>query len=334
MGLDRIVFEDAWAALVGLVALVPLTAAALSTRRSRDSARQLGLAPARGGAVVGAATAIGGCALLALAAAQPALEGDKRRVRTDVEAVFVVDVSRSMLASPGPGARTRLDRAKAVVRRLGRAIPDVPVGVAGLTDRVLPYSFPTADRGVFAEVLARSVTIDAPPPTTPALVATSFDTLGELDRTGFFSDRARRRLCVVVTDGESRSIVGDVDARRCSFHLVQVGAPSDRIFGPDGRLEPGYPPAFSDATALQQLAAATSARVWPVARLDEATAALRAEVGVGPTRDAPGPDGARSLAVLPAGAALALAVGLALPSTRRPRVRSPATVAARPAPIP
>ena len=77
----------------------------------------------------------------------------------------------------------------------------------------------------------------------------------------------------------------------------------------------------------------TGARVWPVARLDEATAALRAEVGVGPTRDAPGPDGARSLAALPAGAALALAVVLALRTTRRPRVRSPETVAARTAAV-
>ena len=334
MGLERVFFEDPWAALVALVALGPLATAALTAGRSRNAARQLGLAPAGGGSVVGAVTAVGVCALLALAAAQPVLEGEGRRVRPDVEVVFVVDVSRSMLASTAPGARTRLDRAKAVVRRLGRAVPDVRVGVAGLTDRVLPYSFPTADRGVFAEVLARSVTIDAPPPTTPALVATSFDTLGELDRTGFFSERVRNRNCVVVTDGESRSLLGDVDARRCVFHLVQVGAPSDRVFGPDGRPEQGYPPAFSDATAIQQLAAATGARVWPEARLDEAAAELRAAVGAGATRAAPGPDNARSLAALPAGAALTLTVALALQTTRRRRVRSRETVAARTAAIP
>ena len=333
MGLDRLVFEDPWAALVGLVALLPLAAAALAARRSRETAQELGLTPASGRRAVETTAAVVVCALLALAAARPSLEGEGRRVRADIEVVFVVDVSGSMRAAAAPGAPTRLERATAAVHRLAAAIPDVPVGVSGLTDRVLPYSFPSADRAVFGEVLARSVTIDAPPPITPAVVATSFDALDALGASGFFSEGARRRTCVVLTDGESRSMTRGRGDGRCSFHVIQVGERSERVFGPDGRLEPGYPPAFSDTTSLQQLAAATGARIWPLARLGEAAAALRAEVGTGPTRNVPRPGRARSLAAFPAGAALALTALLALPVTRRRRVPSPQPVARRTAAI-
>ena len=333
MGIERLVLEDPWAALLGLVAVLPLSAAALAARRSRRTARELGLTPARGWAATGTAAAVAACALLALAAAQPSLRGEGRRVRTDVEAVFVVDVSGSMLAAAAPGTATRLERAKTAVRRLAAAIPEVPVGVAGLTDRVLPYSFPTADRAVFSEVLTRSVAIDAPPPTTPAVVATSFDTLGELGRTDFFSEGARRHACVVVTDGESRSSPGDVDPGRCSFHVIQVGDRTDRIFGRDARPDPGYPPPFSDVAALQQLAAATGGRVWPLARLEDAAAVLRSEVGTGPTRDMSSQGESRSLAPLAAGAALCLVVLLAVRGARRRRVRSAGTVTRRTAAI-
>ena len=52
-------------------------------------------------------------ALLAVAASQPALAHDSRqRVRTDAQALFVIDTSRSMAAATTPAAPTRLARAE------------------------------------------------------------------------------------------------------------------------------------------------------------------------------------------------------------------------------
>src|SRR4051794_41815552 len=69
-----------------------------------------------------------------------------------------------MAASPTVSGETRLARARAVVARLHDAVPDVPSGLAGLTDRVLPYLFPTAGRLAFDETLRRSVAVEAPRP--------------------------------------------------------------------------------------------------------------------------------------------------------------------------
>ena len=69
-----------------------------------------------------------------------------------------------MLASAGPGEPTRLQRARSAVEQLRLAVPDVPAGISGLTDRALPYLFPTLDADVFSETLAQSVQVDSPPP--------------------------------------------------------------------------------------------------------------------------------------------------------------------------
>ena len=76
-----------------------------------------------------------------------------REARTDVEALFVLDVSRSMLAAAGPDDATRLERAREAALELRATIPQVRAGVAGLTDRALPYLFPTLDQ--------RDVRVDA-----------------------------------------------------------------------------------------------------------------------------------------------------------------------------
>ena len=86
------------------------------------------------------------------------VESDKRpHVRTDAEAFVVLDVSRSMLAQSSLTRPQRIERAKAAAIELRRGLPDVRVGVASLTDRVLPHLFPSADEKVFeATSTARS----------------------------------------------------------------------------------------------------------------------------------------------------------------------------------
>jgi len=325
--LGRISFEDPWAGLVGLVAILPLVAALLAAIRSRQVARAIGLVPGSARAAPAAAAAVIACLALAVATARPVLEEGERSVRADSEVVFVVDVTRSMLAAPSPSAPTRLDRARAAVVRLRSAVRNVPAGVSGLTDRVLPYSFPSPDPAAFAEVVARSVAIESPPPRLGGFtsVATSLSALTELDQ-GFFSEGIGRRACVVVTDGESRYFTQTPDGRTCAFFFIRVGGADERIFGGEGSLDAGYRPDPSAAATLERLGAATGGRVWPVSRLDDAASALREAVDAGPTKSVPASSESRSLAPFPAGLALALTAALAIGAARRRRGRSAESV--------
>ena len=195
-----------------------------------------------------------------------------------MQALFVLDVSRSMLAAGGPAAETRLERARETALELRSAIPEVRAGVAGLTDRALPYLFPTLDRRAFASTLQEAVTIESPPPQQVARVATSFDALTGLGARGFFAPNLGRRVCVVLTDGESAPFTGP--AVGCRLVVVQVWDPNERVYR-NGEPEPQYRP--DDA------APASAAKLGPVARegdLDRARELLTAAVGEGPVSSA------------------------------------------------
>ena len=100
------------AALVGLAALLPLAAALLGHSRVGAVRRTLGLRPPTARSALAAPVlAAAGIALLGVAAAQPVLQRQSsERVRKDVQALFVIDTSRSMAASATPKSATRLDR--------------------------------------------------------------------------------------------------------------------------------------------------------------------------------------------------------------------------------
>ena len=224
------------------------------------------------------------CCAFGLAAAQPSLRRDDRRTtRTDVQALFVLDVSRSMLASSGPGAATRLERARAAALELRVSIPQVPAGLAGLTDRALPYLFPTLDPRTFASTLGEAVRIESPPPQQVGRVATSFDALASLGTQGFFPSGLHRRVCVVLTDGESTPF-GRPGG--CRLVVVQFWQPAERIYS-GGKAEPQYRP--DDA------APARASQLGPVAGEDELGQArdlLTQAIGEGPVRQLA--DGSRS----------------------------------------
>jgi hypothetical protein len=254
------------------------------------------------------------CCAFGLAAAQPALRrDDHRQERTDVQAWFVLDVSRSMLASSGPTAPTRLERARRAALELRRAIPDVTAGVAGLTDRVLPYLFPTLDTRTFASTLRESVEIESPPPQQVARVVTSFDALAALDTQGFFPAGLERRVCVVLTDGESAPFARPGG---CRLVVVQLWDTGERIYR-DGRPEAQYRP--NDA------APALAGQLGLVAQendLGRARELLGAAVGDGPVRDAPGSERSTlELAPYAALIGLALVLWLVLRPTRLPALR-------------
>jgi hypothetical protein len=309
MGLTFLTPLGALAVLAAVVPAAALLASAASGRRAA-SALRLGAAPWRTAAgPLALATLV--CALLGLAAAQPALtSSEERSARTESELFFVVDVSRSMRASAGPGEPTRLERARAAVARLRAAVPDVPAGIAGLTDRALPYVFPTLEPATFAETLRVSVAPESPPPQRVAPVATSFGALAALAQSGFFTQRARHRTCVLVSDGESAPFVSGDVARAlrgpsgCRLLAVHVGAGDERIWRPDGTPEPQYRPDPAASATVERLASVTGGKAFPESALGEAAAAVRAAAAAGPTSARGTGEDTRALAPFLAGAAL------------------------------
>ena len=250
-----------WAALVGVVALVPAVALALTLHRSARVRAAVGLeAPHRGRAAGTLAAAVLAVSLLALAAAQPVVASHEgsRTVR-DADVFVVIDTSRSMLASKSAGAPTRFDRATAIARSLRDAIPTAAVGIASLTDRVLPHVFPTQDRADFDVTLRDAIAVQRPPPAeNVGGSGTSLAALSDLATAHFFSPEARTRIAVVLTDGESQPFAVERTAaalRRARIQpvLIQLGSPGERVFGTNGRAEP-YRPDRSAGVELARVA--------------------------------------------------------------------------------
>jgi hypothetical protein len=236
------------ALLFGVTALLPLAVFALRLRRLGETRRALRLAQPSLRSYLPLVIALAAVpALLGLAAAQPVVETTKTvRQRTDVQAFVVLDVSRSMLASRESGAPTRLDRAKDLAVTLRRELPDIPFGVASLTDRVLPHLFPTSDVLVFDATLERAVRIENPPPATYATIATKLGSLREIPEQSYFPPSAKRRVVVVLTDGESEMPEGDLAAAferepRIRTVFVRVWGADEAIYE-TGVAEGGYSP--------------------------------------------------------------------------------------------
>ncbi len=318
------------AALVGVPGLVAVLAALYGRRRADAVRRTLRLPrpdPSRGRLrVVLVALVVG---LLALTAAQPELTHEHHvRVRHDTQALFVLDVSRSMAASTSPTSPTRLDRAVDAAVKLRASIPGVSAGVATLTDRVLPDLFPVDDRTGFERVVRRGVSIESPPPQTSAPRATSYDALQEIPGAGYFDPHARSRVVVVLTDGETAPVqTGDIAsafATTPGYRLlfVRLGHANERVFDADGRPESSYRPDPTAGATLDSLASALDARAYSEARLGDARSELQRLVGKGPTTESAGTVRTQTpLAPYPAALALLAAIGLiALPSGLRARV--------------
>ena len=280
------------AALIVLAGVLPLLATRRSARRAADVRRELGLEPRRRSRAPAAAT-VGAAALVGLAAAQPIVEYTTRHdVRSDAEAYVVLDVSRSMLARREEGSAARIDRAKAAAVALREQLPDVRVGVATLTDRVLPHLFPSSSEDTFAATLRGAIGIERPPPQgVLSLNATSLEALKVIPRRRFFSPSAEHRLIVVLTDGETRPLDETVVAtslRRAppvETVFVQFWAPGERVFS-GGAPEPDYRADPSARAALERLAEPTEGAVYSESELGAAVQASRERLGQGPTSGA------------------------------------------------
>jgi hypothetical protein len=280
-------------ALVVLGVVLPLAGLLAGGRRAAAVRSALALRrPRHGTDLTALAAIVGVLLLLGLAAAQPALSHETvQRVRTDAQALFVLDTSRSMAAAAGRTQPTRLDRATAAAARLRRAIPQVASGIATLTDRVLPDLLPVPDIPSFDATLQRAVAIEAPPPTTVSARATTFTALTAIPTSGYFERSAKRRAVVLLTDGESGPFDPGSLGRsfaRIGVVIVRVWGPKELVYGASGRPDAAYRPDPTAPAALDALAAATGGRAYGEGDLGAAATRLASLLGSGPTTSVAG----------------------------------------------
>jgi hypothetical protein len=180
--------------------------------------------------------------LLGLAAARPSLRIEhSRTTRTDVQVMVALDSSRSMLAAPAAGRPARWQRAEAFARRLRAAVPSVPMGLSSLTNRLLPYLFPTSDPRAFDLVLDQAYGIERPPPAlTLDHWVTVFDPLSEVAQRRYFSPTVHKRILVVLSDAEAhafdaRAVLRQLNRSQTAPVVVRFWRPGERIFRSDSR---------------------------------------------------------------------------------------------------
>jgi hypothetical protein len=279
------------AALIAAGVLLPLTALVAVSRRATRLRRALGVPqPPRRRLGVPLLGTFAAAALLGLAAAQPVLERTTpKRVRLDAEAYLVLDISRSMLARES-GSPTRFARAKAAAAQIRAELPGIPVGIASLTDRLLPHVFPTTDEDVFAAALHRSIGILRPPQRARFYsLGTSLDSLNALATRGYFSPAATQRLVVVLSDGESQPVNADrirrLFARQPPIRtvFVQFWDEDERVYT-NGVAEPQYRPDPAAPAVLRSVALAMGAEAYGEDETGEAADRSRELLGSGPTR--------------------------------------------------
>jgi von Willebrand factor type A domain len=273
-----------------IAAAVPLAALLLTERRAGRVRAVLGVAaPDRRRLVPVAVALVLLPALVAVAAAQPVVVRQQVvHERADAQAFFVLDTSTSMRAQTAPGQPTRLERAKRLALRLRATMADVPVGIASMTDRVLPNVMPTTDTALFTRALAQSVGIDRPPPSQPynSGRATNLQALAPVIAGHFYSATAARRLLVVFTDGESvpLSLYLQVTLqRRVATVFVHVWSANERIFD-RRRADPRYSPDPTSGALLRQAAQYTGGVALDASRFGAIEHAARRAVGYASSR--------------------------------------------------
>jgi hypothetical protein len=288
----EIAFLTPLGAVLALVALVPLGVYRARERRIREVRSTLRLdTPSRRSraALIAALTAV--CGLLALAAAQPVVATTRElRERTDAQVFLVVDTSRSMLASREPGAPARFDRAREIGQELADTLSEVPVGVASMTDGLLPHLFPTTDRQALEATLGKTLDIESPGPSTfYSSRATTYDALEAAPTLNYFPPAAKKRVLVVLTDGETRPLEHDLASafrREPKIETVFV-----RIWGADERIyltgvaEFGYSADPRSEAALARVAFTVGGRVVPEGDAEGLRQAVLDLLGTGPTRE-------------------------------------------------
>jgi von Willebrand factor type A domain len=286
-----VTFLTPLAGLVALLVALPLAAMFFTERRVSDVRKALRLPEPRASKPLAAIALLVLAGLLGLGAAQPAVDTTEDRLaRADAEIYVVIDTSRSMLAASAAGEKTRFERARTAALRLREDLPEIPMGLVSLTDRVLPHLLASVNQTAFESTVERAMAVDRPPPLQRAnRVASTFDALRAVPTRNFFAPEATKRLVIFLTDGESR--VFNLRRMRASFRTRQTGLvvvrfwqQGERVFRPDGAPEPLYEANPASAESVRSLARATGGRAFDESALDEAVSSAREFVGKGETR--------------------------------------------------
>jgi hypothetical protein len=274
------------AALVALAGLAPLAVLVRRERRAREVRRVLQLAEPQSGSRVFVAL-VATSFLTGAAAAQPVIERSQPAPeRTDAEIFLALDTSRSMLAAAGPEAPTRFDRALAIASGVRSQLPAVPAGIAQFTDWTVPHLFPTVDPSTFRHVLERSVYVESLGSRETSVVATDLNALSAFTGDSYFSPEARRRVLIVLTDGESPPPTARLaQLRRAGIAtgFVHVWDGDESIWRPKGA-EPQYRPDPSSTTILERAAALVDGARFEEGETDDLVRWARGALGSGPSR--------------------------------------------------
>ena len=169
------------------------------------------------------------------------------------------------------------------------------VGVASITNRVLPHLFPSADQDVFRATLSKALGVDRPAPGTGFIVApgqvSSRNATILQPRSRAWGRRASSRprrasgSWSCLTDGESP----DVEAARVASSFRRAGIQAvflrfwrsgERVFT-NGEAEPQYRPQPESRAILESLAAATAGRAFDEADLTGAERQVHTDLGSG-----------------------------------------------------
>jgi hypothetical protein len=277
------------AALVALAGILPLAAFLRREGRAKRIRTSLGLAEPPSGPRRGLLAALVAVpALIGVAAAQPVLDRSTARPeRIDAEIFFVLDTSRSMLAAAGPEGRTRLDRARLAAGEIRSRFPQVRAGIASLTDRTLPHLFPTLSVVSFRSTLSRSTGIERPPPASYGTVATDLGSLAAVGRQSYFSPAVRKRLLVVLTDGETQRVepglVAALRKARVRTVFVHVWQARESVYVSSAQ-EHQYRSDPSSRQQLVRLAEAVDGKAFAESDVGAVVSHVRAQLGAGPTR--------------------------------------------------
>lgn len=280
-------------ALFALAAAIPLAALWLTQANVRRVRSLFSLTPTRGRELTGVVASLAVLPMLVgVAAAQPVvvrhhLHGE----RSDAQVFFVFDTSRSMSARQGLEAPTRLERAIKDADGMLPKLGDIPVGVATMTDRVLPNLMPTPDTALVQRTLQQSVGIDEPPPSRFYHGrATTLLALVPIANSNLFNPGVRHPILVVFTDGEASPVQGEV--RTAEVHAMQVPPffvhvwqPTERVYR-HGKIDPRYVPDPNSGRVLDQFASISRGHVFQEDSIGSLVQTIRADAGDAPAKAA------------------------------------------------
>lgn len=225
-------------ALFALAAILPVGGLLLARRRADAVRRLFSLPPQPNRGVTAGIVALALVpALVGVAAAQPVIVRQEQvGQRADAEAFFVFDTSLSMAARAGRNGPARIARAKQEALQLAGRLGDVPIGIASMTDRMLPVLMPTTDVALFRRTVLQSIAVDRPPPSQLYRDrATTFTALTGMTDEQFFPPSVTHPIVVVFTDGESAALPADITyavSRDSHIHpfLVHVWRSGEHIY--------------------------------------------------------------------------------------------------------